>query len=357
VISPKDTIAVRQGEELNSEILQDYLIARLPNLPEGNLTIEQFPSGVSNLTYLLKIGNFEVVLRRPPLGPVAAKAHDMKREYRILNALHPQFPLAPKPILYEEDESLIGSSFFIMERRKGIVLDTDYPPGIEATEENGAKVSETMVKTLVELHQIDYQKTELVKMTKPIGFMERQVHGWINRYLNAKTDNVPYVDELMDWLVVNLPKERDATVIHYDYKINNTMFNPNNLSEMVGLFDWEMTTVGDPLADLGVTLSYWIEKDDPEFLQQAFGKPPITTKPGFYTRKLFMEKYAEYSGRDLSNIHYYLTFAYFKLAVIAQQIYYRYKKGQTKDERFAQFHLAVQILISHALQIAKNGME
>lgn len=352
----KDTIAVRPGEELLIDQLEKYVKNKLPHLPKGPLQIEQFPSGHSNLTYLLKIGDWEGVLRRPPLGPVAAKAHDMKRESTILSTLHPHFPLAPKPYVYEEDESIIGAPFFIMERRKGVVFDTDFPDGVDETLENGRQISDTMVKTLVELHQVDYKKTKLVNMTKPEGFMERQVHGWIKRYQKAATDEVPEVEELLKWMVDHIPKETDASIIHYDYKCNNAMFNPNDLTEMTGLFDWEMTTVGDPLADLGVALSYWVEDSDPDFLKQAFGKPPITTKPGFYTRREFAHKYAQYTGRDLSSLSFYVTFAYFKLAVIVQQIYYRYYKGQTKDNRFANFNMAAAVLIAYANELSKKGL-
>ncbi len=352
----KDTIPVRTGEELNVERLSAYIRNKITDVPAEDLFVEQFPSGHSNLTYLLKIGDWEAVLRRPPLGPVAAKAHDMKRESAILQAIHAKFPLAPKPYVYEEDESIIGSAFFLMERRKGVVFDSEYPGEVAATKENGRIISDTMVKTLVDLHQIDYSKTDLVNMTKPEGFMERQVQSWIKRYEKVKTDEVPQFAQLKKWLLHHIPVNSESSIIHYDYKCNNAMFNPNDLTEMTGLFDWEMTTVGDPLADLGVTLSYWVEDSDPDFFKQAFGKPPITTKSGFYSRREFAQKYAEYTGRDLSNLSYYVTFAYFKLAVIVQQIYFRYKNGQTKDKRFAQFHMATAILISYANEIAKKGM-
>nr|WP_174495889.1 phosphotransferase family protein [Salirhabdus euzebyi] len=352
----KDTIPVRKGEELDAANLEQFLREKIANLPDSPLRIEQFPSGHSNLTYLLSMGNWEAVLRRPPLGPVAAKAHDMKREFTILRALHPHFKLAPKPFLYEEESDIVGSSFFVMERRKGVVFDTDFPKGVEESLENGELISETMIKTLVNLHQVDYTKTELAEFTKPDGFMKRQVEGWNRRYERAMTDDIPHVENVMMWLQSNVPESSDATVIHYDFKCNNAMFNPNNLREMTGLFDWEMTTVGDPLADLGVTLSYWMEDSDPEFLKRGLGKPPVTTKPGFYTRKQFAEKYAAYTGRDLTNLPFYVAFAYFKLAVIVQQIYYRYKKGQTNDQRFAHFNKAAEGLIAYANHISRSGL-
>ncbi|WP_323741970.1 phosphotransferase family protein [Salinibacillus xinjiangensis] len=354
--SNKDTIPVRKGEELEIHKLEDYIREHIDNLPEESLQIEQFPSGHSNLTYLLKIGDWEAVLRRPPLGPVAPKAHDMKRESTILKSIHPYFSLSPKPYLYEDDKELLGAPFFIMERRQGVVLDTEFPKGVEATPENGALISETMVKTLADLHKINYKQTDLVHITKPDGFMERQVKGWNGRYEKAKTDDVEGVEELMMWLEDHVPAASEATIIHYDFKLNNAMFNPNDLTEMTGLFDWEMTTVGDPLADLGVTLSYWLEDSDPELLKQGFGKPSVTVQPGFYTRREFAERYATLTGRDVSDLSFYVTFAYFKLAVIVQQIYYRYHKGQTHDKRFAKFNQTAKALINHANQIAQKGV-
>ncbi|MGM9948993.1 MAG: phosphotransferase family protein [Lysinibacillus sp.] len=350
----KDTIAVRKGEELNPAILSSFLREKLPGMPDARLEIEQFGSGHSNLTYLLKCGEFEAVLRRPPLGPIAPKAHDMEREYKILTSLQQHFPAIPKTYLFSDDESIVGSPFFLMERRRGVVLDTEFPATIPYTEEIGRRISEKMVDTLVELHGIDYQQTVLAQMSKPEGFMERQVEGWIGRYERAKTDEIPEVETLKSWLREHIPPSDEATIIHYDYKLNNTMFS-EDFTEVTGLFDWEMATVGDPLADVGVALCYWIQADDPALLKTAMGKPPVTIQEGFYTRDEFVKRYAEKSGRDVSNIHFYLTFAYFKLAVIGQQIYYRYKKGQTNDPRFAQFGVLVSNLMKYAWLTAKNS--
>lgn len=342
-----DTIQVRASERIDEVKLQSFLKSQFPELPEGKLEISQFSAGHSNLTYCLKVGDFEVVLRRPPHGPVAKKAHDMKREFTIISALHPFLNAVPKPYVYVEDRDIIGSDFFLMERKKGIVLDTHFPPGTENTEELGRLISEKMVDSLVALHAIPYKETKLKDMVKPEGFMERQVHGWIERYDKAKTAEHAEVAALTKWLKDHVPSNQEATIIHYDYKLNNAMFS-SDYSEMIGLFDLEMTTVGDPLADLGVAMSYWMHADDPKMLLYAFGEPPITTLPGFYTRQEFINSYAEKSGRDVSAIDYYITFAYFKLAVICQQIYYRYVNGQTKDDRFAQMDKMVAALIHQA---------
>lgn len=342
-----DTIQVRANERLDEVKLQLFLKSQFPDLPEGILEISQFSAGHSNLTYCLKVGDFEAVLRRPPHGPVAKKAHDMKREFTILSALHPFLAAVPKPFVYIEDRDIIGSDFFIMERKKGIVLDTDFPKGIEHSEQLARQISEKMVDSLVALHAIPYQDTMLKDMVKPEGFMERQVQGWIERYDKAKTAQHAEVEALTTWLKDHIPTNSEATIIHYDYKLNNAMFS-NDFMEMIGLFDWEMTTVGDPLADLGVAMSYWMHADDPKMLLYALGEPPVTILSGFYTRQEFIQRYAEKSGRDVSAIDYYITFAYFKLAVICQQIYYRYVKGQTKDDRFAQMDKMVAALIQQA---------
>ena len=349
----KDTIPVRNGEELNLSVLETYLRSKISELPDENLEIEQFSAGHSNLTYQLKIGSWEAVLRKPPLGPLAPKSHDMKREYSILSALQPLFKSAPKPILYSADEHIVGSPFFIMERKKGFVFDTSLPNGIKPSRELFQNLSQEMVRRLVQLHSIPYQETRLKELSKPEGFMERQTKGWIARYERVKTEDIPNVRELENWLMEHIPAISESSIIHYDYKLNNAMFNENGL-EMLGLFDWEMTTVGDPLADLGVALSYWTEKTDPDLLKKGLGSPSITIEEGFYSREKFISEYAKQSGRDISNMNFYLTFAYFKLAGICQQIYYRYHKGQTNDQRFAHFDKYVKTLIEHAYSLTRT---
>lgn len=342
-----DTIPVREGEELDKENLQRFIVENIEEAPKGSLEIKQFGAGHSNLTYLLKINNWEAVLRRPPHGPVAPKAHDMEREYQFLSALHRHFSISPKPYVYSDDENVVGRSFFIMERKKGIVLNTEFPRNIKYTEKLGRKISKLMVDHLVKLHHINYQETGLVHLTKPEGFMERQITGWINRYERSKTNEIPNIEHVISFLSSHLPKKEEATIIHYDYKLNNTMFS-HDFEQVVGLFDWEMSTVGDPLADLAVAMSYWIEANDNDTLKYGLGHPPVTVMDGFFTREEFVNEYARKSGRDVSAIEYYMTFAYFKLAVIGQQIYYRYKKGQTKDKRFAQFDVLINNIIQQA---------
>jgi aminoglycoside phosphotransferase (APT) family kinase protein len=350
----RDTIDVRKGEELNLPRLENFLRENIANLDPSPLEIRQFGTGASNLTYLLRIGDWEAVLRRPPLGPVAPKAHDMAREYKILSKLHQVFPLAPQPYFFSDDEQIIGSPFFVMERRRGIVLDTEFPPFYTPTPEICQQISEAMVDRLVELHGIDYETAGLNEIGYPEGFMERQVNGWIGRYERAKTEEIKGVEKLKKWMIDHIPVSSKPAIIHYDYKLNNVMFDSDDFSKMVSIFDWEMTTIGDPLADLGCALGYWVQDNDPDVLKYGRGKPPVTVLPGFMSREQFLEAYAKKSGRDVSQIHFYLTFAYFKMAVILQQIYYRWKRGQTTDERFSRFGDFAQSLIHLAQELTQR---
>ncbi|MGC5323916.1 phosphotransferase family protein [Brevibacillus sp. SYSU BS000544] len=347
---------VRKGEELPIEKLERYLCDRVEALQEHEdspLEIKQFREGASNLTYALKKGAWEAVLRRPPLGPVAPKAHDMAREFKLLKELNALFPLAPQPFFYCEDDTVLGAPFFVMERKHGVVLDTEFPEPYQPTPQLCKQISETMVDRLVELHAVDYELTGLGEMGHPDGFMERQVKGWVGRYERAKTEEMEQVAELQQWMINQIPVSQKPTIIHYDYKLNNVMFDKDDLTKMIGVFDWEMTTIGDPLADLGVVLSYWTQDNDPPILRYGLGKPSVTILPGFMTRQEFIEAYAKKSGRDVSHIHFYQTFAYFKLAVICQQIYFRWKMGQTQDQRFAQFGEYTRSLIQVAGEAAK----
>ena len=344
---------MREGEDFDLAATERYMREHIENLPEGELEVRQFPSGASNLTYLVKIGDWEGVLRRPPLGPVPPKAHDMGRESKLLIKLHEAFPLAPKPYFFCEDESVIGAPFYVMERRKGVIVDDSFPEGVEPTEELRRGMSRMVVDTLVELHAVDWQKAGLGDLGRPEGFLERQVKGWIGRYDKAKTEEIEEVDPLTEWIQKNIPESPPATIVHNDYKLNNLLLNPEDLTEVRAVLDWEMTTIGDPLFDLAVSLSYWVEAGDSQELKEVL--PTVADTPGFMTRKEFIDYYAQKSGRDLSDMHWYLVFGYFKLAVILQQIYARWHNGQTKDERFANFNERVKNVIVHAHDLAQKG--
>jgi aminoglycoside phosphotransferase (APT) family kinase protein len=348
-----ETISVREGEGFDLEAVKGHLREHIEDLPEDELEVRQFPSGASNLTYLLKIGDWEGVLRRPPLGPIPPKAHDMGRESRVLASLHEAYPLAPRPYFFCEDESVIGAPFYVMERREGVVVDDSIPEGVEPTPELCRGISRAVADILVELHAVDLYEAGLGDLGRPEGFLKRQVEGWIGRYEKAKTDEVGEVGPLTRWLSERIPESPEPTIIHNDFKLNNLVLDPDDLTEVRAVLDWEMATVGDPLFDLAVSLSYWTEPGDPQELKEVM--PTVTSTPGFTTRKEFMERYAHKSGRDLSEMHWYMVFGYFKLAAILQQIYARWEKGQTTDERFADFEKRVRTLILHANDLAEGG--
>lgn len=315
----EETIAVRAGEDLDWASVERVLRAHIPGLSRKTLQVRQFPTGASNLTYLLKVGEWEGVLRRPPLGPIAPKAHDMKRESGLLQKIHPVFPLAPRPYFFCDDLAIIGTPFYVMERRRGVVLNEAFPPGITSTPELNRRLSLTVVETLVAIHAIDWQAAGLQDFGYPEGFLTRQVKGWIERYNRAQTDDIPQVEPLTRWLVEHLPTSPAPTLIHNDFKLNNMLLNREHLTTAEAVLDWEMATIGDPLFDLAVTLGYWVRPDDPETIRTVL--PAVTMLPGFIERAEFMDMYAQRSGRDLSALHFYMTFAHFKLAVIIQQIY------------------------------------
>jgi aminoglycoside phosphotransferase (APT) family kinase protein len=322
--------AIRAGEELNTHQLEVYLKANIPGLHDA-LVIRQFPSGYSNLTYFLKFGERELVLRRPPFGAKIKTAHDMLREYRILSGLFEVYPKVPRPLLHCDDESIIGAPFYIMERVKGVILRAQPPSGINLSPESMRRLSESCIDNLAAIHRIDYVKTGLSDLGKPEGYVERQIRGWTQRYQNAKTDDVKEIDEVIEWLHKNLPTDSGAALIHNDYKYDNLVLDPNDLANIFAVLDWEMATIGDPLMDLGTTLGYWIEPDDPAEIR-LFG---LTALPGNLNREQLVARYLEKSGSEIPNVVFYYVYGLFKIAVIVQQIYSRYQRGLTQDKRFA----------------------
>ncbi|MFC4767836.1 phosphotransferase family protein [Effusibacillus consociatus] len=336
---------LQQSMEIKWDLIDLHIRSRISGLPHAPMEVEQFSAGYSNLTYLIKIGDWNAVFRRPPFGQIPPKAHDMEREFKILQKIHPVFPLAPKPYLYCEDPSITDKHFYIMEKKNGIVLDDQLPPGYQENEKYARLVSETVVDTLATLHSIDYKEAGLTDIGKPDGYLERQVDGWIKRYHNAQTDDIAVVKEIEKWLIDHIPNSPAPTIVHNDFKLNNMMISPHDPRQAVAVFDWEMCTIGDPLTDLGSSLAYWTEPGECET-----GLTSITVNPGFITRREFAHLYAEKSGLDLSNIDYYLTFAFYKIGVILQQIYYRWKKGEAKDDRFSKLAEGVNNLMHQALR-------
>jgi len=346
------TRAVREGEELDLARLQPFLRDKFPD-ETGPLVVEQFPAGHSNLTYLVRLGDREMVLRRPPFGSKVKTAHDMGREYRVLSKLHAAFGPAPEPLFHCDDLDVLGAPFYAMERIEGVILRKDLPAELEISPDLARRMGLAFIENLAELHSIDFREIGLGELGRPEGYVERQVSGWIKRYYGSQTDDIPEVETLARWLTDHMPKESGAALIHNDYKFDNVVLDPNDLTRIIGVLDWEMSTLGDPLMDLGTTISYWINADDPDDLQLIRWGP--TTIPGALTRQELTDHYAACTGRDTSNIAYYFVYALFKTAVIAQQIYYRYKQGLTKDERFAFFIEATKIMMRAAERSTKSG--
>lgn len=335
--------APRDGEGLDVEALGPYLRAHVPGA-EGELVVEQFPSGFSNLTYLLRCGDLEMVLRRPPFGNRVKGAHDMGREFRVLDGLSKVYPLAPRPYAYCADDSVLGAPFYVMERRRGIILRRQLPKGLELPPVVASRLCESLVDNLARLHTLDVDAAGLGDLGVPEGYVERQIHGWVKRYQKAQTDSWRPFDEAGAWLVDTLPSitQGPGALVHNDYKFDNVLLDPNDLTRLVAVLDWEMCTLGDPLMDLGVSLAYWVEAGDPKPFQAAAFGP--TMVPGSLTRRELADRYVSATGADLGNLTFYYVFGLYKLGVIVQQIYYRYFKGHTQDPRFAELNQLVGLL-------------
>lgn len=340
---------IRPGEELDTAKLTAYLAQ---HFGPGEITVAQFPGGHSNLTYLVRHGDREYVLRRPPFGSKVKSAHDMGREYTVLTKLWPVYDRAPRPYAYEATGDVLGAPFYLMERRHGVVLRRQVPAAVADDLPRVRRICEHLVDALVDLHAVDYAAAGLSDFGKPTGYIERQVSGWSKRYVDSQTDEIPAVTEAAAWLAAHMPAEGAPALIHNDFKFDNVIFDAD-LERITGVLDWEMATVGDPLMDLGTSLSYWVDPGDPQsFYQLPFGP---TARPGMMTRKEYAERYLERSGRRAGNLVFYYAFGLFKTAVVLQQIYYRWRKGNTTDERFAQLIVGVRILAEQARTAINRG--
>lgn len=345
------TRPVREGEQLDAGKLGEYLRGALGG--DASVGIEQFPGGHSNLTYLIRYGEKELVLRRPPFGSKVKSAHDMGREFRVLSKLSAAYARAPRPIAHCDDPEVLGVEFYIMERVRGVIIRKDPPAGLAIDPQTATALCEVLVDTLAELHAIDYEAIGLGDFGRPTGYVERQVSGWTKRYAGSKTDDIDAVDQVAKWLADNLPEAPGASLIHNDFKFDNLVLDENDITKVVGILDWEMSTVGSPLMDLGTSLSYWVQANDPAPLQ-AFRFGP-TTLPGMLTRTEVVARYRRASGRDIPDVLFYYCFGLFKTAVVAQQIYYRFVQGLTKDPRFAQMIHGVRLLAEMALHAVDTG--
>jgi aminoglycoside phosphotransferase (APT) family kinase protein len=339
---------IRPGEEFDSVAVETWLRERMPGL-EGELQVLQFPGGHANLTYLLRFGKRELVLRRPPLGPVAPRSHDMEREYRVLSKLADHYAPAPHAYAFCNDTSLIGAIFVVMERRKGTIIRSSVPPEIDRHPDGRRRASFALIDAMADFHDVDYRAIGLEDLGKPEGFAERQVHGWKGRWDRAKDVELPLFEEVYAWLVENLPQTSASTLVHNDLKFDNAMIDPANPDRVVAVLDWDMTTLGDPLIDLGTLLGYWAQAGDPP---ERGATTAVTAQPGFPTRSEISERYAERRRVDLARIPWYEAFAHWKTAVVLQQIYIRYVRGQTQDARFAELGPRVPVLVEIASDVA-----
>jgi len=333
---------VRDENAFDPAKILPFLKAKIPDLQDGPLELRQFPGGASNLTYLLKVGAREMILRRPPSGTRPKSGHDMGREFRVLSALHPHFP-CPKPLAYCEDESLIGATFYVMEKLTGVILRRDLPKGLTYSPEQARQLCLNLVDTQIRLHTLDYRAIGLGDLGHPEGYVERQVSGWCDRFGKAWTDDVPKFESVMAWLQRNRPPDSPKPgIIHNDYRFDNVVLDPRDNLAIIGVLDWEMCTLGDPLMDLGASLAYWVQPGDPAPMQALRMQP--SALPGMLTREQIAEYYGDRTGLRLPNLDFYYVFGLFRLAVIAQQIYYRWKLGQTKNPRFQAFGMFVSVL-------------
>lgn len=334
---------IRPGEELDATRLNAFFAAHgLPPVGE----VRQFPGGFSNLTYFLETKTGGYVLRRPPFGAHIKGGHDMEREFRVLTTLRAAgFPAIPKPVLFCEDETVLGAPFYVMERVRGVILRAASAKNPALTPDLMRRLGENLIGALAELHALDVEKNGLLALGKPEGYVRRQVEGWTGRYEKSQTDDIPAMDELAAWLRGHRPPEQPTAFLHNDFKFDNVVLSPD-LTRIEAILDWEMATVGDPLMDLGASLAYWCEAADPDF-GKAFN---LTHLPGCPTRREVANRYAARTGRDLTHLPFYYAFGLYKNAVILQQIYARWRAGLTRDPRFGK-------LLPGVVELARMGVE
>lgn len=347
----QDTIPVREDEQINAERVAAFLQGKLPG-SEQPLTVRQFGGGAANLTYHLDYGSHEYVLRRPPLGPVAPSAHDMARESKVLSALWRAFPYAPRAFLFSDDKSVVGAPFFVMERRHGLVVRKRIPDVYTAMPHAPRRMSEALIDALADLHAVDYAAIGLGDLGRPAGFIRRQIDGWWRRWQATELPEDPAMQAVHSWLLANQPPEGAPSLIHNDYKLDNVMLDAQDPGQIVAIFDWDMCTLGDPLSDLGALLAYWMEPDDPPHFQ-ALAMMPVDSD--FLSRPELVERYAARSGRDVSHIAFYHALGLYRVVVIIAQIYVRYVRGQTQDQRFAAFGPMIPAAAQAALDVAQGG--
>ena len=341
-----ETAAVRPDEEMDWPAVARYLAPRVPNA-DGPMAVRQFPGGSANLTYLIRFGAHEYVLRRPPLGPVAPGAHDMAREHKVLSRLYNVFDKAPKSFHLCTDESVIGAKFIVVERRNGVVIRDRYPDAMLGHDRLAQRTSYALVDAMAQLHNVKPDDCDLADLGRPDGFVKRQVDGWAQRWELAKDKDVPAFYDVGDRLRAAVPDPQRVSVVHNDLKFDNCQFDPSDPDHVKSIFDWDMATLGDPLIDLGTLRGYWTDPTDPV----PRGARPLGARDEFPTRADITRRYAETTGMNMQTIEWYEAFALWKTSVVVQQIYIRYARGQTRDTRFATIAERVPTLLAAAQRL------
>jgi aminoglycoside phosphotransferase (APT) family kinase protein len=344
--------SVRPGEEFDVSAVDRWLKAQVPSL-QGVPQITQYAGGASNWTYLLAYEGHDLVLRRPPAGTKAKSAHDMGREYRVQKALKPVYPVVPTMVAHCADESLIGCEFYVMERVRGVIPRARMPKGAELSPKQARALCFQTIDKLVELHRVDAEACGLASLGKGPGYARRQIEGWSKRFDAARTWNVPRFTRVKDWLRDHTPEDVGSCVIHNDYRLDNLVLDSTDLTRVVGVLDWEMATIGDPLMDLGNSLAYWIEAGDHPILRATRRQP--THLPGMLTRAEVVEYYCDRMDLDPDNWAFYEVYGLFRLGVIIQQIYYRYFHGQTQSKTFKHYWIVLHYLDLRCQQLIRRG--
>lgn len=334
--------AVRAGEELDIEKVDAWLKIQRPDL-KGTPSVTQYAGGASNWTYCLSYPEVEYILRRAPKGTKAKGAHDMAREFQLQSALSEVYPLVPEMIALCQDSDIIGTDFYVMEKLTGLIPRKNLPRGLEINEAQTAELCRAMINALVDLHSVNIKEAKLTDLAKGEGYLDRQLSGWSTRFANARTWNVPSGKKVMRWLEANKPTEETICLTHNDFRFDNLVLSPDDPSKIIGVLDWELATLGDPLMDLGNSLAYWVEAGD-DFLAQSTRRQP-THLPGMMTRKEVIRYYLEKRGLSDVDFRFYEVFGLFRLAGIAQQIYYRYHHRQTRNPAFKNFWIFVHYLL------------
>ena len=332
---------LRPGEELDAAAVDAWLKQQRPEL-RGLPRVTQYAGGASNWTYRLEYDNADLILRRPPAGTKAKSAHDMGREYRVQKALKPVFHYVPEMVAYCDDTGIIGVDFYVMERVAGIIPRKNLPRGLELPPATVRQLCLNVLDALIELHQVDYQAAGLAGLSSGVGYTQRQISGWSKRYTQARTWNVPSGRRIMQWLETHQPAQEHICITHNDFRFDNVVLDADDPTHILGILDWELATLGDPLMDLGNLLAYWVQADD-DFLAQATRRQP-THLPGMLTRREVVAYYCEKTGFQPENWAFYEVYGLFRLSAIAQQIYYRYHHKQTRNPEFKNFWIFVHYL-------------